>query len=146
MQLVRHVSFVDCPGHEIYMATMLSGIAILDAAVLLVAGNVPCPQPQTIEHLVAIEATELQNIILVQNKIDLIKEEQAIKNHSEIKSFVQGTKAEKSPIIPISAQYGYNIDAVCHYICDIPLPVRDLTSDPEFVVIRYLPLNIFELE
>ena len=48
--LVRHVSFVDCPGHDILMATMLNGAAVMDAALLLVAGNEPCPQPQTSEH------------------------------------------------------------------------------------------------
>ena len=44
--LRRHVSFVDCPGHDILMATMLNGAAVMDAALLLVAGNEPCPQPQ----------------------------------------------------------------------------------------------------
>ena len=44
--LKRHVSFVDCPGHDILMATMLNGAAVMDAALLLVAGNEPCPQPQ----------------------------------------------------------------------------------------------------
>ena len=45
-QLLRHVSFVDCPGHDILMATMLNGAAVMDAALLLIAGNEPCPQPQ----------------------------------------------------------------------------------------------------
>ena len=49
--LVRHVSFVDCPGHDILMATMLNGAAVMDAALLLIAGNESCPQPQ--EHLIA---------------------------------------------------------------------------------------------
>ena len=44
--LVRHVSFVDCPGHDILMATMLNGAAVMDAALLLIAGNESCPQPQ----------------------------------------------------------------------------------------------------
>jgi len=37
--LIRHVSFVDCPGHDTLMATMLAGAAVMDAALLLVAGN-----------------------------------------------------------------------------------------------------------
>lgn len=39
-QLVRHVSFVDCPGHDILMATMLNGAAVMDAALLLIAGKI----------------------------------------------------------------------------------------------------------
>lgn len=38
-QIVRHVSFVDCPGHDILMATMLNGAAVMDAALLLIAGK-----------------------------------------------------------------------------------------------------------
>ncbi|CAM6098968.1 unnamed protein product [Calypogeia fissa] len=53
MKLLRHVSFVDCPGHDILMATMLNGAAIMDGALLLIAGNEGCPQPQTAEHLAA---------------------------------------------------------------------------------------------
>ena len=74
--LVRHVSFVDCPGHDILMATMLNGAAVMDAALLLIAGNESCPQPQTSEHLAAIEIMKLKHIIILQNKIDLIKEAQ----------------------------------------------------------------------
>ena len=46
MGLVRHVSFVDCPGHDILMATMLNGAAVMDGALLLIASNESCPQPQ----------------------------------------------------------------------------------------------------
>ena len=66
------MSFVDCPGHDTLMATMLAGAAVMDAALLLVAGNQNFPQPQTREHLVAVDIMELQHIIVVQNKIDII--------------------------------------------------------------------------
>lgn len=39
-QHVRHVSFVDCPGHDILMATMLNGAAVMDAALLLIGNNI----------------------------------------------------------------------------------------------------------
>ena len=72
-RVLRHVSFVDCPGHDILMATMLNGAAVMDAALLLIAANEACPQPQTSEHLAAIEIMRLQHILMLQNKIDLIK-------------------------------------------------------------------------
>ena len=71
LKLLRHVSFVDCPGHDILMATMLNGAAVMDAALLLVAGNESCPQPQTSEHLAAVEIMRLSNIIILQNKIGM---------------------------------------------------------------------------
>merc|ERR1711971_1005056 len=93
-KLMRHVSFVDCPGHDILMATMLNGAAVMDAALLLIDANVPCPQPQTSEHLAAIEIMKLKHMIILQNKIDLVKETQAKEQHEQIKSFIEGTVAE----------------------------------------------------
>ncbi|KAF7321013.1 Translation initiation factor eIF2 gamma subunit [Mycena chlorophos] len=142
MKLIRHVSFVDCPGHDILMATMLNGAAVMDAALLLIAGNETCPQPQTSEHLAAVEIMKLEHIIILQNKVDLIKETQALEHQKSIAAFVKGTVAESSPIVPISAQLKYNIDAVNEYIVKrIPIPVRDFTSDPRLIVIRSFDVN-----
>jgi translation initiation factor 2 subunit 3 len=123
------------------MATMLNGTSVMDAAVLLIAANMQCPQPQTREHLAAVENMDLENIIIVQNKIDLINENDAKENYNQIKNFVKGTKASKSPVIPISAQYKYNIEAVIYYLCNLPIPKRDFVSPPKFVVIRSFDIN-----
>jgi translation initiation factor 2 subunit 3 len=141
LQLLRHISFVDCPGHDILMATMLNGASVMDAALLLIASNAHCPEPQTREHLAAVENMNLENIIIVQNKIDLTKEGNAKENYNEIKSFVRGTKAANSPIIPISAQYKYNIEAVISYICNLPIPKRDFVSPPRFIIVRSFDVN-----
>ena len=126
----------------ILMATMLNGAAVMDAAMLLVAGNETCPQPQTSEHLAAVEIMRLQNILILQNKIDLVKEEAALQQQEEIKKFVAGTVAGEAPIIPISAVLGYNVDIVCEYLCTkIPVPRRDFLSSPHLIVIRSFDVN-----
>lgn len=141
-ELRRHVSFVDCPGHDILMATMLNGAAVMDAALLLVAGNEQCPQPQTSEHLAAVEIMKLQNIIILQNKIDLVKEDAALAQFDQIKQFVSGTVADGAPIIPISAVLKYNIDVVCQFLVErIPVPIRDFQSRPHLIVIRSFDVN-----
>lgn len=141
-QLQRHVSFVDCPGHDILMATMLNGAAVMDAALLLIAGNESCPQPQTSEHLAAVEIMKLKHILILQNKIDLVKESQAKEQYEQILGFVKGTIAEGAPVIPISAQLKYNIDVVCEYVTKkIPVPTRDFTSEPRLIVIRSFDVN-----
>lgn len=133
-RLKRHVSFVDCPGHDILMATMLNGAAVMDAALLLVAANETCPQPQTSEHLAAIEIMKLKHILILQNKIDLVKEAQAREQHQNILKFVQGTVAEGCPVIPISAQLKYNIDVICeHVINKIPIPTRKFELPPRLI-------------
>nr|CAI6553607.1 ADM_HP1_G0015720.mRNA.1.CDS.1 [Saccharomyces cerevisiae] len=125
-KLVRHVSFVDCPGHDILMSTMLSGAAVMDAALLLIAGNESCPQPQTSEHLAAIEIMKLKHVIILQNKVDLMREESALEHQKSILKFIRGTIADGAPIVPISAQLKYNIDAVNEFIVKtIPVPPRD---------------------
>jgi len=142
LRLQRHVSFVDCPGHDILMATMLNGAAVMDAALLLIAGNESCPQPQTSEHLAAIDIMKLKNIIILQNKIDLVKDTAAAEQYKQILAFIKGTIAEGSPIVPISAQLKYNIDVVLEYICKkIPVPVRDFNSYPSLIVIRSFDIN-----
>lgn len=141
-QLVRHVSFVDCPGHDILMATMLSGAAVMDAAFVLIAANESCPQPQTSEHLAAVEIMRLNHLIILQNKIDLVKESQARSQEEQIRKFIQGTVAEGCPIIPISAQLKYNIHVLCEYIVKkIPIPTRDFVSPPRLIIIRSFDVN-----
>ncbi|THC99881.1 hypothetical protein EYZ11_000693 [Aspergillus tanneri] len=141
-RLLRHVSFVDCPGHDILMSTMLSGAAVMDAALLLIAGNETCPQPQTSEHLAAIEIMKLSHIIILQNKVDLMREEGAMQHYQSILKFIRGTVADGSPIIPISAQLKYNIDAVNEYLVShIPVPLRDFTASPHMMVIRSFDVN-----
>jgi translation initiation factor 2 subunit 3 len=139
---VRAISFVDAPGHEALMATMLSGAAIMDGAILVIAADEPCPQPQTREHLAAAEVSGIKNIIIVQNKIDIVDNKRALENYKEIKTFVKGTVAENAPIIPISAQRGINIDVLLETIqALIPTPKRDSTLPPLMFIIRSFDVN-----
>jgi len=139
---LRKVSFVDAPGHETLMATMLSGSAIMDAAILMVAANEDCPQPQTKEHIMALEMAGIDKIIIVQNKIDLVSPEEVKENYKQIKEFVKGTIAEKAPIIPMCAQKGININALIYTIeTNFPTPKRDLKKNPLMLVARSFDVN-----
>jgi translation initiation factor 2 subunit 3 len=140
--LIRKVSLVDAPGHESLMATMLAGATIIDGALLLVAANELCPQPQTREHLMALEMSGIDKIIVVQNKIDLVSQERALRNYQQIKAFLKGTKFEDAPIIPISAQRGVNIDLLLSAIQEfIPTPARDSDAEPIMFVARSFDMN-----
>jgi len=142
MELQRHISFVDCPGHDILMQTMLSGTSVMDAAILLIAANEAAPQPQTCEHLAALEVLGLDNIIIVQNKVEVVDEMTCHKHYQDICEFIRGTSAASAPIIPISAILGHNVDVVCEYICtQIPIPKRDFTAKPLMSIIRSFDIN-----
>ena len=141
-ELLRKVSFVDAPGHETLMATMLSGAAIMDGAVLVIAANEYCPQPQTKEHLMALDVIGVKDVIVVQNKIDIVSKERAIESYNEIKEFVKGTCAEDAPIIPVSAQQGANIDILIDAINKkIKTPKRSLRKSPLMHVARSFDIN-----
>lgn len=141
-QFLRKVSFVDAPGHESLMATMLSGATIMDGALLLVAANEPCPQPQTREHLMALKIAGIRNVVIVQNKVDLVSEERALRNYNEIKAFLKGTEYEESPIIPVSAQHGINIDVLIKTIEEvIPTPKRNPDAEPLMLIARSFDIN-----
>ena len=124
-ELQRTISFVDAPGHETLMAVMISGASIMDGALLLIAANETCPQPQTREHLAALQIAGIENIVIVQNKIDLVSREKAMESHQEIKNFVKGTIAESAPIIPVSAHHDVNLDIL---IEAIKIELRHLTE------------------
>jgi translation initiation factor 2 subunit 3 len=136
----RYISFIDAPGHEMLMATMLSGAAITDAAILVVAANEGI-KPQTREHFMALQAKGIKNIIIIQNKIDLVSKEKSLENYKKIKEFVKGTIAEDSPIIPTSAQQGINIDKILEELCKINIPEKDKESDPVFLIARSFDVN-----
>ncbi|WP_181693347.1 translation initiation factor IF-2 subunit gamma [Natronomonas sp. LN261] len=139
---LRTVSFVDAPGHETLMATMLSGAAIMDGAVLVIAANEPVPRAQTEEHLMALDIIGIENIVIAQNKIDLVDRDQAVENYEQIETFVEGTVAESAPIVPISAQRDVNVDLLMQTIEEeIPTPERDPDADARMQVARSFDIN-----
>ncbi len=141
-EILRTVSFVDSPGHEMLMATMLSGAAIMDGAILVIAANEKCPRPQTKEHLMALEIIGVDRIVIAQNKIDIVSRERVVENYREIKEFVKGTIAEDAPIVPISAQQKVNMDALIEAVEEaIPTPERDLDSPPLMYIARSFDVN-----
>ena len=138
----RSISFVDAPGHETLMAIMLSGSALMDGAMLVISAADKCPQPQTKEHLMALGLVGIKKIVIVQNKIDVVSQKEAIDNYQQIKAFVKGTVAENAPIIPVSAQKGINMGVLVQALDQtIPEPERDPKAEPVMLVARSFDIN-----
>ena len=141
-KVLRRVSLVDAPGHETLMAIMVSGAAIMDAAILMIAADETCPQPQTTEHLVALKILGIKNVVIIQNKIDLVTKTQAKENYKQIKAFAKETLGFEPKIIPISAQKRVNIDFVIQAIQEfMPTPERDASKPAEFLIARSFDIN-----
>jgi len=117
--LIRHLSFVDVPGHNELMQTMVSATSIADCAICVIDSSKKVPGKQLAQHLDAMNLLALmrQNkVIIAQNKIDLISPQKACKNYEEIRSYFARFNMSNAPIIPISAQSKLNIDALCSFI------------------------------
>lgn len=141
-EFLRRVSFVDAPGHEMLMATMISGAAIMDGAMLVIAANELCPQPQTKEHLMALSLIGVRNVVVAQNKIELVSREKVMQNYQQIKEFLSSTFAADAPVIPISAIHRANIDKLIQAIEEhIPTPKRDLSKPARMHVARSFDVN-----
>ena len=141
-KLLRAVSFIDSPGHESLMINMLAGAFLMDGALLVIAANETVPKPQTREHLQALQMLGMRKIVIAQNKVDLVNDAEAKKNYSQVEKFVEGTVAEKAPIIPISAQQRLNIDVLIEAIEEvIPTPKRDVKANPLMYVVRSFDVN-----
>lgn len=141
MILVKHISFVDCPGHEAFMSNMISGSAIMDTCVLVVACNDKVPQPQTYEHLQAVENADIDKFLILQNKMDLIKESENENVFNDIKNFIKGTKAQDSRIIPSSIQNNTNKDEILKSLVNLPRFQRNLKEPAKMIVIRSFDIN-----
>jgi translation initiation factor 2 subunit 3 len=138
----RVVSFVDAPGHETLMTTMLSGAALMNGAVLVVAANEECPQPRTIEHLMALKFAGVKNIVVAQNKIDLVEKKGVMENYNKIKKFLKDYGYEDSPVIPTSANFGANIDLLIQAIeTHILTPKYDLKKPIKMFIARSFDIN-----
>ncbi|MCS7138819.1 MAG: translation initiation factor IF-2 subunit gamma, partial [Crenarchaeota archaeon] len=120
----------------------LSGAAVMDAAILVIGADEVCPQPQTYEHLLAAEIMGIKKLIVVQNKIDIVSRERALKNLEEIRHFLSRTSYADATIVPVSAQHKVNIDILLYVIQkEVPTPIFDLSSPARMIVIRSFDVN-----
>ncbi len=141
-EILRKVSFLDAPGHETLMTTAIAASSIMDGALLVIAANEDCPQPQTLEHLMVLDILGIKHIVIAQNKVDLVDKEKALAHYKQIQAFVHGSVAERAPIVPVVANYNINTDALIQQIqATIPTPRRDLDSPPLMYIARSFDVN-----
>lgn len=138
----RRVSLVDAPGHETLMATVIAASSIIDGALFVISANEQCPQPQTAEHLMIIEAAGIKNVVVVQNKVDLVSKEQAKAHFHQIKAFLKGTSIEDAPIIPVVANSGVNLSPLLEAI-EERVPSKPVSEEgtPRMMVVRSFDVN-----
>jgi translation initiation factor 2 subunit 3 len=143
MDLIKHISFVDCPGHNDLLLTMMSGVSVMDHSIVVVsaADNIN-EKRQLKEHISAANVSELNNYLVCLNKLDLVDKDTAKNKYDELNILLQNTPIETAQIIPTSFNRGYNKKWLLHHICTELTEVnRDLDSPPIFRITRSFDIN-----
>ena len=102
-------SFVDVPGHEKFVRTMVAGAAGIDVALLVVASD-DSVMPQTREHLAILQLLDVRQGVLARTKADLVDDETGAVVEAEIRELVSETFLESAPIVAVSAQTGQGLE------------------------------------
>ena len=111
------IAFVDVPGHERFVRTMLAGVGGIDCVLLIVAAD-ESVMPQTREHFDICSLLRIPRGIVVVTKSDLADEETRAVVHQDIASLVKGSFLERAPVIDVSAATGAGLDVLREAIAD----------------------------
>jgi len=102
-KLINHVSFVDCPGHQELILTMLGSIKLMNAVIVVVSASEPIDKkPQLIQHLAAIKLAGIKNVLVCLNKIDLVSKEVSLERYQELINLLNKFEICPKKIIPTS--------------------------------------------
>ncbi len=111
------IGFIDVPGHERLVHTMLAGATGIDHALLLVAAD-DGPMPQTREHLAVLSLLGLTQGTVVITKADRADAERLAAVQAEVQGLLQGSSLADAPVHVVSANSGQGIDALRQRLFD----------------------------
>jgi len=125
-------SFIDVPGHERFVHTMLAGASGVDLALLVIAAD-DSVMPQTREHLALLQMLGVTRGVIAVTKCDLVDDDQLEMVHLEVAELIESTFLAKSAIINVSARTGLGIAGLQRALVEAvqSLPIR-AAEDPRF--------------
>jgi len=103
--------FIDVPGHERFIRTMLAGVSGIDFVVFVVAAD-DGPMPQTAEHLAIMDLLEVTRGVVALTKIDRVSPARVTEVTAEISDLLADTCLANASVLPVSAMNGEGIDAL----------------------------------
>ena len=142
-KLIHHISFVDCPGHQELILTMMGSVSLMKGAIVVISAAEPIlKKPQLIQHLIAAKKANIDKIIICFNKLDLITKELALERKEELDKLLNTLGITASIIIPTALNQKLGIDNVLQSILDIfPPEVNEITNEPLFRITRSFDIN-----
>ncbi|HEX6248612.1 MAG TPA: selenocysteine-specific translation elongation factor [Nocardioidaceae bacterium] len=131
---VGEVAFVDVPGHERFISTMLAGIGPVPAVLLVVAADDPW-MPQAAEHLAALDALGVSHGVVAVSRADLSDPAPMV---ARAEAEIAGTSLRGSPVVPVSGHTGEGLDELRRHLVETvrSLPLPDPEADVRLWVDR----------
>ena len=141
-KLVNHISFVDCPGHQELILTMLGSIKLMNAIIVVVSAAESIEKkPQLIQHLAAVKLSGIKNVLVCLNKLDLINIETARSRYKELISILRRFEIEPKKIIPTSFNKGIGVNWLLEEIMENFKTDEDDKSASCFMATRSFDIN-----
>ncbi len=109
------LGFIDVPGHERFIHTMLAGAAGIDFALLVVAAD-DGVMPQTQEHLNILDLLGIKRGAVALAKTDRVDDARIAQVESDLHHLLAETHLAGMPIFPVSAVSGQGVDALRRYL------------------------------
>lgn len=146
MRLLTHLSVADCPGHQKYMAAMVSGSSVMRSAVAIFAANESIPQPQAHQHLLALNYGGINDYVIVLNKMDIITRKEAQEKHVSLKNFLKDTpylaeSLKTTSIIPASCVLNQNTNQILRAIYSMAQPIPYVDKPARLNIVRSFNVN-----
>ena len=127
----RPIGFIDVPGHERFVHTMLAGASGVDFALLTIAVDDGI-MPQTLEHLAILDLLGIDRGVVVLTKAELAPPE-AIENVArQAKAIIATTALTHAEILTVSALTGAGVDALRAHLEEASITVRDRAAGKRF--------------
>ncbi len=127
----KTLGFIDVPGHERFVHTMLAGASGIDFALLVVAAD-DGVMPQTLEHLAIINLLGIRRGLVALTKTDIVPPERVAEVTTEINQAIAGTTLEGADILPVSALTGQGVDRLRMQLEAAADEIADRSSDARF--------------
>lgn len=145
IKLINHISFVDNPGHQDYIQTMLASISIMDGAIIVISADQPLEnKPQLLQHLEAAMIGKINKIIICLNKIDLVNKGILMERKNELDQLLENYNLKPFAIIPTSFNKNIGINYLIDAIIKLFNPedyIERTNTDSLFRISRTFDIN-----
>jgi len=105
------IGFVDVPGHEKLVRTMVAGASGIDVGLLLIAAD-DGPMPQTVEHATILSLLGVRRGFAVITKVDRVDEERLRQTEQQVRALLQNVGLDDYPVLQVSSVRGDGVDAL----------------------------------